>query len=193
MLPTERMLNRRGVLGAGAALAAALCCRPWPMLRRAIAEPTPASGPPRHMALGTWQVIAAVQELLLPPDDLGPGASDVNAIGYLDAVLGEPGLEPEVAPRLKSGAERLDRLCRQHHRRPFVGLDVALRERALLELDGQPEGRAWITELLGFLLEALLGDPARGANPDELGWKWLGYEPPLPRPPHPGWQPRESS
>ena len=82
MLPTERMLNRRGVLGAGAALAAALCCRPWPMLRRAIAEPTPASGPPRHMALGTWQVIAAVQELLLPPDDLGPGASDVNAIGY---------------------------------------------------------------------------------------------------------------
>ncbi|MEZ6007996.1 MAG: gluconate 2-dehydrogenase subunit 3 family protein [Planctomycetota bacterium] len=138
-------------------------------------------------------MIAAVQELLLPPDDLGPGASDVNAIGYLDAVLGEPGLEPEVAPRLKSGAERLDRLCRQHHRRPFVGLDVALRERALLELDGQPEGRAWITELLGFLLEALLGDPARGANPDELGWKWLGYEPPLPRPPHPGWQPRESS
>lgn len=183
--------DRRVVLGMALGGATASWFGMWAPVRRALAEPTPPAGPPRHMAPAAWRALAAVQDHLVPHDDLGPGALDVNAIGYLDAVLGEPGLEQDVGPRLHAGAARLDQLSRRRHDRLFADLPTEAREQVLREMDGQTEGRAWIAEVLAFVLEALLGDPARGANPEGIGWTWLGHEPATPQPPAPGWMPKE--
>jgi gluconate 2-dehydrogenase gamma chain len=189
-------LDRRSLLAwAGTAVGGALLASHLgvDLLRAARAEPTPRTGPPRHLAPAAWLLLAAAQARLLPSDDLGPGAVEVNAIGYLDAVLGEPGLSRDLRDRLHAGAAGLEALARRHHRGDFASLD-AVRQDALLEtFAGATEGRAWIQDVLGFTLEAFLGDPARGANPGGIGWAFLGHEPAEPRPPGPGWRPEERS
>jgi len=44
-------------------------------------------------------------------------------------------------------------------------------------------GRRWVSKLLSYICEALLGDPVYGGNPDGIGWKWLNHHPGFPRPP----------
>ncbi len=46
----------------------------------------------------------------------------------------------------------------------------------------RPEGAGWIRVVLGYTLEAVLGDPVHGGNVGEAGWTWAGYEPGDPRP-----------
>ena len=185
-------LDRRALLHAAAAAAGAFGVG-LVMGRALSVERTPAGGPPRSLSVREWETLEAVLAHLLPSDDLGPGAPEVNAIGYLDGVLADTRIPRHIAPTVRAAVPSLDQWARGRGALDFAGLGFDGRERALREHVATPEGLAWLRIVMGFVLEAFLGDPARGANPDGIGWTAVGHRPGWPRPTTPGWQPQERS
>lgn len=178
-------------LGAGGLLALA-AERRW---RRGVGFlPTRPDHAPRALSPAEWRTLEAAQDRLLPsggsplseqtPGSLegSPGARDINAIGYLDGALAELDTDPADRDRVRKGAARIDELARARGAPSFAALDEAKRDQALREFQKEDDAGAWFEVMLGFTLEALLGDPVHGGNPDEIGWRWLGHQPGWPRP-----------
>ena len=128
--------------------------------------------------------VSAVQEHLFPKGPDSPGAADVNAAAYLEWAITVAGVDPDTRNTIVNGAGRLQDASRERFDVLFVQLNFEQREQLLRYLaDKTRWGRAWLSLLLYYLLEALLSDPAYGSNPDEIGWQWLQHQPGFPRPP----------
>ncbi|MDJ0973030.1 MAG: gluconate 2-dehydrogenase subunit 3 family protein [Planctomycetota bacterium] len=158
--------------------------------RAARTEPTREGAPRRTFDAATWRTFEAAADQLLPRDAWGPGARDVNAVGYTDAALADPTVRPAVRTQLLEGLATLDRMARRQGRRPFASLPGARRDRVLTTFEQTPAGLAWMRQAISFVLEALLGDPLHGGNPNALGWTWGQVAELKPRPETPGWRPR---
>ena len=181
--PSELRLSRRAVLvAAGAVGVAATWLGGW-------WRGTPRSS--RVLSTEEKQTLAAAQDRLLPSDVAGPGARDVYAIDYLAAALLDPAVPKNHAVFLRKGVVSLDAWARKHDAGDFVSLRPRAQDRALRDFSRTSRGRWWMRTMLGYTLEAFFGDPARGANPDELGWRWSTHRPGWPRPQARGWRPAE--
>lgn len=154
-------------------------------------ERTPPGGPPRALTTREWTALEAVMAHMLPTDDLGPGAREVNAIGYLDGVLADPRTAGVIAPRVRGGAAEMDRAARKRGGLDFAALGYDDREQTLRTYVATQAGLHWAQTILGYLMEAFLCDPVRGGNPDGIGWATVGHRPGWPRPTTPGWEPEE--
>lgn len=136
-----------------------------------------------------WRTISMVQNHLFPSDADAPGAVEINALDYLHRYLSNPATDKAEIQFLLSGAHSL-----QHHihqalpasskGKLFSDLSIEQREALLREFEQQADGRRWLTNILNYLLEALLTDPVYGGNPDGIGWKWLQHRAGEPRPPY---------
>jgi gluconate 2-dehydrogenase gamma chain len=144
-----------------------------------------ATGPGGFAQLSTSvaETLGAVLEHLLPSEPAAPGAREIHATAYLRFVLSDPTLDPEQGTFLLRGIENLERLARAQAARRFVELSAAQREAVLRAFEASAEGSRWLGEMLDYLMEALLGDPVYGGNPDGVGWRWLHHTPGFPRPP----------
>ncbi len=161
-------------------------------LRRPLrVDPTPPGAPPKSLTPAEWRTLAAAQARLLPTDDLGPGATEVNAIGYLDAALADESTTPDRVALVKDGALKLDQRAQQRDVEHFGLLGPREQDEAIRLFETREGGRSWLRTLLAYTLEAFFGDPMRGANPGEIGWQWAGHRPGFPRPTEPGWEPKE--
>ncbi|MCR4300082.1 MAG: gluconate 2-dehydrogenase subunit 3 family protein [Sulfuricaulis sp.] len=130
-----------------------------------------------------WRTLAAVQAHLLPSESSAPGAREIHAEAYLRGVLADPKLAPADRAFLIDGVESIGKLARGMTGKHFVELSHDEREAVLRGFGEMPEGERWLEEMLGYLMEALLGDPVYGGNPDGVGWQWLAHNPGFPRPP----------
>jgi gluconate 2-dehydrogenase gamma chain len=106
----------------------------------------------------------------------------VNAIGYLDAVLADDEVDAETRALVKDGAARLDELARKRGAATFPALAREGQEALLHSFETDARGVEWLRKTIAFALEALLGDPVHGGNTDEVGWRWIGHRPGVPRP-----------
>jgi gluconate 2-dehydrogenase gamma chain len=185
---SERLLMRRRAFlqslvgGAGALMMAPL--------RAEIDLLAPGNRPPptelaRALEETPWPTLGAVLPHLLPSEDGAPGAGEINALGYLQSALGRDEAEArEDLAFIAAGANFFrKRVALDHGGRLFGELGEAEREAAMQKMAGSTDGANWISILMYYLLEALLGDPVYGGNVDQGGWKWLGYTPGFPRPP----------
>lgn len=129
-----------------------------------------------------WQTLGLVQQHLLPSEPGSPGASDINALGYLRFVVADPWLKSDTRTFLLQGVDWLEALCLEQADRSFIELDVERCEAMLQQVAATRAGERWLSTQMLFLLEALLVDPAYGANVNEVGWRWLGHVPGFPRP-----------
>jgi len=152
-------LDRRDFVGLLAALAAS-----YPLAGLADKRQQTGAENPETMA-EPWLTLASVQQHLFPADMDSPGASDINALGYLRNMLDAPDMDKKERPST------------------FVALQEAEREQVLRTIEQSRAGERWLSLLLSYLLEALLSDPVYGGNPDGIGWQWLQYQPGFPRPP----------
>lgn len=190
-------IDRRALLrGAAATSAAATIAGFWfegfgnPLRRRWLVQPTPAGAPGRTFDAEQWTVLEAALDRLLPSEPEAPGARDVNAVGYLDAVLTEPDFPPAAyADVVKAGVPRLTAGARARGAPSFPALAGEGQDAVLTSFEADAEGLRWLKRMLYFALEALLGDPVHGCQPGEVGWKWLNNAPLDPRPTVPGWKP----
>ena len=129
-----------------------------------------------------WRTLVAVQDHLLPSEPGAPGSSDIRATAYLDGVLADPDLDPETRSFVLRGVGWLDELAQEGDGRPFAALAPGVREDLLVRIGQSRSGDHWLSTLIGYTLEALLGDPLYGGNPGGIGWAWLDHNPGLPRP-----------
>lgn len=129
-----------------------------------------------------WQVLEAVQDQLFPSEPNAPGARELNALGYLKWVVGDPGIDAEDRRFILRGVEWLDDLTRQNHKVAFLDLSITQQEAMLKQIAQSEVGENWLATLLLYIFEALLTDPIYGGNPDAIGWRWLGHRPGFPRP-----------
>jgi gluconate 2-dehydrogenase gamma chain len=135
------------------------------------------------LPLQTLRTLAAVQSHLFPSEPGAPGAAEINALSYLGAMLRIPGFDPAERAAILNGAEEVERLARAKAGLSFVDLTESGREVVLRAFESTEAGRRWLAGMLGYLMEALLGDPVYGGNPNGIGWRWLEHDPGFPRPP----------
>ncbi len=162
-------------------------------------EPTRPGAARKTFSAQEWNTLAAACDRLLPSSPGSPGARDVNAIGYLDAVLQQGQVADSTRKIVKDGAAKLDARARAKGAKEFAALppvqqDAAVRVFETFKApDGTYPGHTWLKWMLQYVLEAFFGDPVHGGNPDEIAWTWAGHKPGFPRPePHQkGWRPQE--
>ena len=160
--------------------------------------PTEPGAPGKTFNAQEWRTLEAACDRLLPSSGpTSPGARDVNAIGYLDAVLGESHVKKDWVPIVRSGAAKLDERARRMRARDFASLppekqDAAIRVfETTQDADGKHPGHQWLRIMLTGILEAFFGDPVHGGNTDEIAWTWAGHRPGFPRPTEKNWRPTE--
>ncbi len=156
-------LSRREFLARSAAAAVVLGC--------GARAPKPC-GAGRRLTEEEFRIAEALQGRILPSAEGAPGAREVRATAYLDAAL-EHGSDPRDCPAVTGALAALGP--------GFVHLSPAAQDaemRRVLEA----RGRLWFTVVLGFTMEAFLGDPAHGGNPEGVGWSYLGHPGGGPRP-----------
>ncbi len=179
-LPSE--ITRRGFLATGLRLLLAGSVS-TAALRAAATDLARFESPTEESPGMPWRVVEAVQEHLLPSEPGIPGARDVNATGFLRLLMTNPLLETSDRNFIEQGATEFVALCHAQFGQGFLDLKVDQRQQALRRFEQSHTGHVWLAEMLEFLMEALLGDPSHGGNPEGTGWKWLGITPGFPRPP----------
>lgn len=189
--PRRAGLDRRLLLG-GAVAAAATGTFFWLRgsgILRGRVEPTPPGGERRSLTGLEWRTLDAAQQTLLPSAEGSPGAAEVNAIGYLDALLQDPAIEQESVDRTLAGAARLHELAREQDAIEFAELDAEAQDTGLRSFLEPWDQQLFLRGLLAYTLEAFFCDPVHGGNPDEIAWTWADHKPGYPRP-TPGWRPQ---
>jgi gluconate 2-dehydrogenase gamma chain len=171
-MATEMRMDRRTFLAWSAAAALAGCVR----------ERRPDAGPQARFDAAEWRTAEAALDRLLPSSPGAPGARDVRATAYVDAALGEGALTAREAAALRSGLTRLDETARRDGAADFAALPDARRDAAIEALLATADGGRWFDAMMSLALEAYLGDPVHGGNPDGAVWSWLGVRPGYPRP-----------
>lgn len=155
---------------------------------------------PNNKSEKIWLTLSEVQEHLFPRikeighKDFSPSAKDINAIGYLQAMLDAPDADNDEVKFIFKGVAWLDQLSNTMLKASFVRLNTIEREQVLQKISASETGETWLSTLLRYIFEALLTDPIYGGNTNSMGWKWLEHQPGFPRPPEDKkyWMPRQN-
>jgi len=178
----RKRLGRRAFLlrgGAALATAAALAGLPYALRKELTRETSFVMFSARQL-----EAVAAIQEHLFPKSPDSPGAADINATVYLETSITAAGIDPDSRNTIVNGVSRMQDASRERFDILFSDLDFQQREQLLRYLaDNTRWGRAWLSLLLYYILEALLSDPVYGGNPGGIGWRWLEHQAGFPRPP----------
>ena len=127
-------------------------------------------------------ILNAVLLHLFPSEPEGPGASELKAGNYLSWIINDPNIALYKKELLISGIHWAEETAIERFQQSFVALSKDQKEETLRDLENYSNGRRWLSSVLNYILEALLGDPIYGSNTNESGWKWLGHIPGYPRP-----------
>lgn len=130
-----------------------------------------------------WATIDIVQNHLFPSETDSPGAKEINAITYLRNVISSPAIDQDEKQFILNGVKWLNDLSLEKQEAVFTHLSYSQQSDMLHQISKSKAGSRWISKLLSYIFEALLGDPVYDGNPDGIGWKWLNHHPGFPRPP----------
>ncbi len=123
-----------------------------------------------------------VFDWLLPDDSHGPSAREINAYPFFLWVLQDPHYDPEQQTYYKQGLDWVEETCVEDYNGPFHTINIRQRQTLLDKIRDTNWGESWLASMLTVTIEALLGDPIYGCNPNGASWEWLGHQPGQPRP-----------
>jgi gluconate 2-dehydrogenase gamma chain len=129
-----------------------------------------------------WKMLRTVQGILLPDDDLGPGAIALHADRYFAWLLNSGALYPVDRADLINGFSELHEFCNQEGRGNFNALIDTEQEVVIEKYAVTGKGKYWLAQLLTLIFEAMFANPVYGCNPGEIGYRWLNYIPGEPQP-----------
>jgi len=110
-----------------------------------------------HNKEDKWRILQSIQNHLFPKYASFPDAETVASVRFLKMVSRDASFDQS-------------------------DLVDAEKERILQQFTQTTFGRNWISLVLNYTFEALLGDPIYGGNVGEKGWKSLSHHPGRPRP-----------
>jgi gluconate 2-dehydrogenase gamma chain len=143
---------------------------------------TDGPGPGLTFSAHQWKTLNALLQHLLPGTEADPGAEEINAIGYLDAVMADPTMEPDDVPVISRGTLLVDEASVKSRGKNFVALSQGAQNEVIVARTRLKKCRTLSRTLLRYTLEAYLGDPVHGGNPQGAVWKAVGHRPGHPRP-----------
>jgi hypothetical protein len=121
------------------------------------------------------EALEALQARMLPSIEGSPSAAAVGAGPYLERLIARDVMDPSVKRRLLGGLARLDELAVRRGARRFAALPAPEQDAVVQEVYGESsDGQEFYDATLDFTLEAFLGAPAHGGNPEGMVWAWLG-------------------
>ncbi len=116
-------------------------------------------------------------------EDLFPFNHDkLHTKQYIQTILHHPRIIQSQKDFFKECLTWLEKETKQQFQTSYAKLSKQKREQILQRVTKETWGEQFVSDLLGYIFEALLGDPIYGINSEEIGWRWLGFTPGSPRP-----------
>jgi len=128
------------------------------------------------------QVIRDVQDILLPKDELGPGALDLKSDIYLIWVLNDNRLDPWDNEYIIKGFKKLNNASKDQFSKRFTKLSRKNQEELIERVSLMDWGQSWLSKMLTLIFESMFANPNYGSNPEGIGWKWLNHQAGWPQP-----------
>lgn len=131
--------------------------------------------------------VSPVQTLAIVQNDLFPHADKIGmrTYEYFHIVLNHSRIDDDTKNFIRNGIQWLNEESITLYKQLYVKLPHEKRQEVLHSIAKQQWGENWIDTILGFIMEAVLGDPIYGSNIKKAGWEWLGFEAGIPRPVEP--------
>jgi gluconate 2-dehydrogenase gamma chain len=175
-LSRNELLKRAGVLGAAAAVPAALA----PDAAQAEAE-LEEMRQLKALSPREAQTIAAVCNRLIPSDATGPGAREAKVARYIDRALAGDLRAFRFA--YTAAINALDSYARVKHGATFAALPADKQDAVLTDMDLNratpssfvPNGKAVFEMFRSHALQGMFGDPMHGGNANFVGWKLVRF------------------
>ena len=119
---------------------------------------------PSNQLKDPWLTIDIVQDHLFPSETDSPGAKEIHAITYLQDVISSSAIDKDEKEFLLNGVKWLNDLSLEKHEAVFTQLSSLQQSDMLHQISKSKAGRRWISKLLSYIFEALLGDPVYGGR-----------------------------
>jgi len=126
--------------------------------------------------------IRAVQQILFPKDELGPGALELKSDLYLIWVLNDQLLDPWDNEFVINGFQRLNKKAKEGFNKDFIDLNSKQQEDLISRASVSDWGEDFLSKILTLIFESMFANPNYGSNPDSIGWKWLNHQAGFPQP-----------
>ena len=112
-----------------------------------------------------WEIIASVQDILLPKTKHMPSAQNVNALFYLVSNSSSEYFDANDLDLLIKGASIF------HQKFPDFSHKSTESKNKILESATEDDYlEKWLSRLIYYTIEAMFSDPIYGGNTHELGW-----------------------
>jgi gluconate 2-dehydrogenase gamma chain len=193
-LSRAELLKRAGVMGAAAAVPAALA----PEAARAEAELAELRQM-RALSPGEATTIAAFCERLIPSDSTGPGAKEANVVRYIDRALA--GDLAAFRQAYSAAVLAIDALAESRYGAAFAALPADKQDAILSDMEQNrtadktqdptvtrpagaatpstpeftPNARAVFEMIRTHAIQGMFGDPAHGGNTNFVGWRLVRF------------------
>lgn len=113
------------------------------------------------------------------------GALGIETGDYMHIIMHHSRISHADKTYIKNGVKWLNEVAIKKHKKSYTKLSITQREELLKEVVQTEWGDSFLYTIMGYLFEAMLGDPIYGGNNREAGWKWLAFEGGRPRPKEP--------
>lgn len=172
----KNKVSRRSTLksAAGASMIAAMPMRSWSAVDNSILTEVLKTDP--------WLTLDIVLDHLLPESPTGPSAKEIQAIAYLYNVVFQQPTDNDEIEFIYKGVGWLNGFSKSQRQKNFIELNVDEKEDILRAISTSTAGENWLSNLVGYLFEAMLTPPIYGGNPDGIGWQWLDHQAGFPLP-----------
>ncbi len=126
--------------------------------------------------------LVAVQNILFPQTEPGPGAIDVRAEEHFLWFIGDRRQDPEEIAYLIKGLNRMMDFSKDEYGKKFTDISPGEQVQLVVKASRTSWGENWLSAILTLIFEALLSHPVYGYNRQGNGWKWLEHIPGKPEP-----------
>ena len=128
-----------------------------------------------------------LETLRVMQKDLFPHAAmlGIETASYLHIIFTHPKVTDRDKAFLKNGVKWLNEEALTQYKKRYVTLEEPQRQELLQSIAKTEWGESFIYDVMGYLFEAMLGDPIYGGNQHQKGWQWLSFEAGVPRPKEP--------
>ncbi|WP_457745139.1 gluconate 2-dehydrogenase subunit 3 family protein [Sulfurimonas sp.] len=116
--------------------------------------------------------------------DLFPQAErlHISTAPYMHIIFHHSRISKEDKEFIKNGVKWLNEAAIKEHKVIYTKLPFLKRQKLLKKISKTQWGESFLYNIMGYMFEAMLGDPIYGGNNRDAGWQWLAFEGGKPRP-----------